>query len=457
MGQAGVQRPVQADPPHRRDRPSYTLGDLEAKKRQIRERLKSDGIFDRNRLLPTPWDYRTLLVVSPPPAAGLGDFARDADRLQRHELCEVIYTHSRFEGDGAPALILEAIQTALGTWPQRAPPDAVVIIRGGGAVNDLAWLNDYELARFVCLNPVPVLTGIGHERDNTLLDEVAHQRFDTPSKVVAGIQALIVKRARESEAAFEEVADLALRQLRTAQGLVNDLNGNIQRPAVEVVTGAHTGIHERLAIVQRAAQRTLHDAAQGALQALSRIRTGAAIQLSRARVNASSLATRVQESAAADAAAQRHQTHELAEEVKRLARNSLRWGAEAAEATFREVVAQGPEKTLGRGFAVVHGPLGHVVTSAAVEGEGFSDSLKAPVRLLRISDFFRKCVRCSLARGPAASRDYPGGPCGGGRNRWVLGKCTHQPVRERETRPSGRHSSKPCQGTWDPCRVPVRC
>jgi hypothetical protein len=62
--------------------PSYTLGDLEAKKRQIREQLKTEGIFERNRQLPAPWDYRFLLVVSPPRAAGLGDFARDADRLQ---------------------------------------------------------------------------------------------------------------------------------------------------------------------------------------------------------------------------------------------------------------------------------------------------------------------------------------------------------------------------------------
>ena len=174
------------------------------------------AIFDRNRQLPAPWDYRALLVVSPPRAAGLGDFARDADRLQRHGLCEAVYAHSRFEGEGAPASIREAIEAALATWPGQALPDAIVIIRGGGAVNDLAWLNDYELARFVCLSPVPVLTGIGHERDSTVLDEVAHQRFDTPSKVVAGIQALIVKRARESQAMFDEVAGLALKQMRIA-------------------------------------------------------------------------------------------------------------------------------------------------------------------------------------------------------------------------------------------------
>ena len=139
--------------------PSYTLGDLEARKRQIREQLKADGIFDRNRQLPAPWDYRAVLVISPPRAAGLGDFARDADRLQRHGVCEAVYAHSRFEGEGAPALIRETIESALAAWTSAALPDAIVVIRGGGAVNDLAWLNDYELARSICLSPIPVLTG----------------------------------------------------------------------------------------------------------------------------------------------------------------------------------------------------------------------------------------------------------------------------------------------------------
>ena len=209
--------------------PSYTLGDLEARKRQIREQLKAEGIFERNRQLPAPWDYRALLVVSPPRAAGLGDFAREADRLQRHGLCQAVYAHSRFEGEGAPASIREAIEAALATWPADTLPDAIVIIRGGGAVNDLAWLNDYELARFICLSSIPVLTGIGHERDSTILDEVAHQSFDTPSKVVAGIQALVVKRARESQAAFDEVVGYAERQLRVARKDIDDLDGDIQR------------------------------------------------------------------------------------------------------------------------------------------------------------------------------------------------------------------------------------
>jgi len=345
--------------------PSYTLGDLEANKRRIREQLKAEGIFERNRQLPAPWDYRFLLVVSPPRAAGLGDFARDADRLQRQSLCHAIYAHSRFEGDGAAASIRDVIEQSLTSWSNADLPDAIVIIRGGGAVNDLAWLNDYELARFICLSPVPVLTGIGHERDSTVLDEVAHQRFDTPSKVVAGIQALIVKRARESQTAFDEVAGLAARQLRTSQKDVDDLAEGIQRRALGAVTAARAGVQEQLTTVQRSAQRTLHDAAQGVSKAMSGIRSGASGRISAARIGTASLATEIRVEAAAGAQAQRERTEELLDEVKRQALNTLRWGADAAEGTFREVVAQGPEKTLGRGFAVVHSANGEIVTSAA--------------------------------------------------------------------------------------------
>ena len=367
--------------------PSYTLGDLEAKKRQIREQLKADGIFEQNRQLPAPWDYRFLLVVSPPRAAGLGDFARDADRLQRHGLCQAVYAHSRFEGDGAAASIRDAIEQALETWPLPELPHAIVIIRGGGAVNDLAWLNDYELARFICLSPVPVLTGIGHERDSTVLDEVAHQRFDTPSKVVAGIQALIVKRARESQGAFDEVVGLAERQLRSAQKDVDGLADGIQRRAIGAVTAVRASVQEQLGSVQRSAQRTLHDATQAVSRAMSDVRAGASGRISAARMGASALATEIRIEAAAAADGQRERTQELVDEVKRLARNTLRWGAEAAEATFREVVAQGPEKTLSRGFAVVHSATGQIVTSAAAAGKAadlqvqFQDgSIEATVR-----------------------------------------------------------------------------
>jgi exonuclease VII large subunit len=215
---------------------------------------------------------------------------------------------------------------------------------------------------------VPVLTGIGHERDSTVLDEVAHQRYDTPSKVVAGIQALIVKRARESQAMFDEVAGLALRRIRTAGAAVEQLDAGIRRQAMETVTKAGAATRDGLTAIQRQAQRVLHDGAQGALEAIGEVEAAPGSRLAtaaRRRLRLRLRSRRIgRQSARARTGAEAH-----LEEVDRLARNSLRWGAEAAEATFREVVAQGPEKTLGRGFAVVKSGTGQVITSAAAAGE----------------------------------------------------------------------------------------
>lgn len=143
--------------------PDYTLGDLEARKKEIRARLQREGVFDRNKQLQRPWDYQQVLVLAPQSAAGLGDFRAESDRLERLAICGFTYLAARFQGEGAPAEMLTALATGLERWQatRSGLPDALVIIRGGGPANDLAWLNDYRLARWICECPVPVLTASG--------------------------------------------------------------------------------------------------------------------------------------------------------------------------------------------------------------------------------------------------------------------------------------------------------
>ena len=202
--------------------PDYTLGDLEARMREIRSRLQAEGIFGAQKLLPAPWDYNAVLVVAPDGAAGLGDFQAESERLAAFGVCEFVFVRSRFQGEGAAAEIVAGLLAALERWTEShdAYPDAVVIIRGGGAVNDLAWLNDYSLAKLICELPVPVFTGIGHERDSTVLDEVAHTKFDTPSKVIAGIEQVIVRRTHEAADAYESVmlaAELVVEKAKASE------------------------------------------------------------------------------------------------------------------------------------------------------------------------------------------------------------------------------------------------
>lgn len=281
--------------------PEYTLGDLEAKKREIRLRLKQEGLFERNRCLPAPWDFNAVLVIAPQGAAGLGDFQAEADRLSRFGVCQFVYATSRFQGEGAASEIRQTLIEAMRIWENEHTglPDALVIIRGGGAVNDLAWLNDYDLAKALCESVIPVFTGIGHERDSCILDEVAHTSFDTPSKVILGIEQLIRRRIEEVKANFGLLAYTAT---RTMDGLRSQTKQQFE------------------AILDRS---TL------------------AIDHAREKV-----ADRI-------------------EVIRDLTLQQLVLAKESSTSLFREIAGQGPEKTLRRGFAVVRDERGVVVPRAA--------------------------------------------------------------------------------------------
>jgi exodeoxyribonuclease VII large subunit len=184
--------------------PSFTLGDLAAKMARIREKLLAAGVFDRNKRLPSPVDFVRIAVISPETSAGLGDFQRESDRLQQAGLCDFSFFRATFQGLDAPSSIRTAVQNALAAHRQTRF-DALVVIRGGGSVTDLAWLNDLQLATVLCLSPIPVFTGIGHERDITILDDIAHTRFDTPSKVALHITATIKDNAVAALQAWERI------------------------------------------------------------------------------------------------------------------------------------------------------------------------------------------------------------------------------------------------------------
>ncbi|MGN6826416.1 exodeoxyribonuclease VII large subunit [Paucibacter sp. M5-1] len=255
--------------------PNYTLGDLEARRREIRERLKKERLFDRNRSLPAPWDFTYVLVVAPERAAGLGDFAKEAQRLQAHGACQFSYVHSRFQGEGAAAEIAEALCSGLLTWSGAELPDAVVILRGGGSVSDLAWLNDYALARCICECPVPVLTGIGHERDETSLDEVAHRKFDTPSKVILGIEEVMRARVREARAFNDSILNLTRRAATTTATDVLHLRRDIEQAAKAAVAQARADSNSAFESLRHASTASLRDARSSVRESVVAVRSDA--------------------------------------------------------------------------------------------------------------------------------------------------------------------------------------
>ncbi|WP_291357575.1 exodeoxyribonuclease VII large subunit [Acinetobacter sp. UBA3106] len=198
---------------------SYTLGDIARRYQQILERLTQEGLANKNKLLPTPFDIQNVLVIAPENAAGLGDFKKDADALDKAGVCHFVYRNATFQGNTAAVSIISSLGDGLRQWAKdfKAAPDLIVIIRGGGAVNDLAYLNDYDLAALLCKRSVPIWVGIGHEKDRTILDEVAHRSFDTPSKVIGGIRNLIVERTQEVLDSLQTIKLLSQHQITAYQ------------------------------------------------------------------------------------------------------------------------------------------------------------------------------------------------------------------------------------------------
>ncbi|MDG6772930.1 exodeoxyribonuclease VII large subunit [Thiomicrorhabdus sp. ZW0627] len=195
--------------------PSFTLGELEANLNSIRKQLISEKLYNLNKQLTLADDFFRIAVIAPPGAAGLGDFRADADALQQAGLCEFKYFYSAFQGEQVEPEMLAAFD-AIQSLHSANPFEALVIIRGGGAKLDLNMLNLYPIARKICEAKLPVLTGIGHERDNTILDEVAHTRYDTPSKVIADVRQHIFQKAHQAKQNWiqiEQASRLKVRQL----------------------------------------------------------------------------------------------------------------------------------------------------------------------------------------------------------------------------------------------------
>ncbi|MEW6422353.1 MAG: exodeoxyribonuclease VII large subunit, partial [Deinococcota bacterium] len=181
--------------------PEFTLGDAALKLDVLRETLTREGVYGLNRALPAPSDFVRVAVISPAEAAGLGDFRRETDALEAAGIVRFLYLEATFQGREASASLSGAVTKAREAHEGSTlggPLDALVVIRGGGAVTDLAWLNDLAVARALATFPVPVITGLGHARDDTLLDEVACLRTDTPSKAAGLIVRTVVAAAAQA-------------------------------------------------------------------------------------------------------------------------------------------------------------------------------------------------------------------------------------------------------------------
>ena len=177
--------------------PTYTLGDMARRRRDILNQLQQEGVLTLNKELAMPRLPQRIAVVSSATAAGYGDFCHQLQHIDRG-----FYFHTEL----FPALmqgerVEESILAALDAINDRLQEfDVVVMIRGGGATSDLSCFDTYLLAAACAQFPLPVIVGIGHERDETVLDTVAHTRVKTPTAAAAYLIGLLEQEAQQIEA-----------------------------------------------------------------------------------------------------------------------------------------------------------------------------------------------------------------------------------------------------------------
>lgn len=321
--------------------PSYTLGDIQAQLARLRAQLKKLGLYDRNRLLPLPQEFAHVAVIAPPKAAGLGDFQQDARLLQDHELCHFSYFHASFQGEAVESDFMAAFD-AVEAMHRHKPFDALVIIRGGGAQLDLHQLNRLSIAQRIAQCPIPIFTGIGHERDNTLLDEVAARRFDTPSKVIAHIREVIVQNAQQAQQDWLQLQKQTRQILHTAQLQLHRLRQQIHHQTQAQMQQRHHQLTHLKQQLQWRAQQALNHHRHRLSQIIQQIHHQARVPLS----------------------LQQQRLHQLRAQIHDRAGKLPAHARQQVDNWMRQVLLLGPQMQLQRGFALIRDEQGRVVRHA---------------------------------------------------------------------------------------------
>lgn len=209
--------------------PNYTLGERARQRQEVINRLVQEGVYDMNKQLLLPDVPQRIAVISSPTAAGWGDFVNQLIPNPFHYRFEVSLFQASMQGDQAVASIIQALEQI---FYREQEFDLVVIIRGGGAKVDLDCFDSYQLATHIAQFPLPVLTGIGHERDETVADLVAHTKLKTPTAVaeflLGGLRHFEERFNELAEYVFGHAEDCLLEQRRKMEYLGKGLQAQSQ-------------------------------------------------------------------------------------------------------------------------------------------------------------------------------------------------------------------------------------
>ena len=203
--------------------PSYTLGDLERQRQQTIAQLQQDGVWEMNREVAMPTVVQRVAVVSSVNAAGYQDFCKELEKSPYR--FEVTLFDAFMQGEAAEQSIIDALCRVADRMEEF---DAVVMIRGGGSRSDLNCFNAYRLCSYVAQFPLPVITGIGHDKDTSVADMVAHTALKTPTAVAGWLVERMSGIDGWLDGAALQLHDGVLRLTRREQLHLEELAGDLR-------------------------------------------------------------------------------------------------------------------------------------------------------------------------------------------------------------------------------------
>ena len=310
----------------------------------LKRKLKDEGLFDEERKRAIPVLPNCIGLVSSRESAA----ARDVVTVLRSRFpaLPVVLYHTQVQGAGAAAQVVAALRAAA---EQRAC-DLVILARGGGDLEDLATFNDEHLARFIAAFPIPLICGVGHETDYTIADFVADRRAATPSQAAEIATPDAADWLRRVERAGNSIGQAAVSLLSGRAGALTQLSGRLTRagpPARLMQCGQRLDeLHERL---RGAALRLPGPGAQSLATLRARLLSGSPVNAARGR---------------------RTRLEWLVPRLGAAAQTLLAASHRRLDVACSALRGLGPQNTLNRGYAIVTGPEGQVLTDASQADPG---------------------------------------------------------------------------------------
>ena len=316
--------------------PSYTLGDIEAQRRETIDRLKKEGIYDMNRETDLPEVLQKLAVISSAQAAGYQDFMNELGQNPQGYVYHISLFQTVMQGYETEESVITALDAIAG---QMDDFDAVIVIRGGGSQSDLAAFNSYRLTSHLAQFPLPVLTGIGHDKDQSVADLVAHTPLKTPTAVATFLT--------EHNMLFEAGIDRMLEELT---GFARD---NIRNERNRLTEYGH--------LLNQISTGFIHDTGRRLDDLLANIRYRSAMHLQEQQSFCARLAAEITHAPVRKLHASESELIEKKRRLAELTRFYLAGQTNKLALLELKLDGKNPERILQMGYAIVRGEDGKAV------------------------------------------------------------------------------------------------